>query len=158
MKQRVVADLSDLPLHGMGEASLTWWGTLAFMLLEGTGFALVIAIYLYLASLADTWPIGAPPPDLLPGTLVTALLLISAIPNMLISRWAEQQQMAKVRIGLIVMTIFGDPAADPAHLRVPRAAHLLGQQRLRLDCLDNAGSAHDPCADGSGRYWSFCSP
>jgi heme/copper-type cytochrome/quinol oxidase subunit 3 len=77
------------------------------MLLEGTGFALVIAIYLYLASLTDTWPIGAPPPDLLPGALVTAVLLISAIPNLLVSRWAEQQQMAKVRIGLIVMTIFG---------------------------------------------------
>jgi cytochrome c oxidase subunit 3 len=107
VKQRVVADLSHLPLHGMGEASLTWWGTLTFMLLEGSGFALVIAIYLYLESLADRWPIGAPPPDLLPGTLVTALLLISAIPNLLISRWAEQQQMAKVRIGLIVMTIFG---------------------------------------------------
>ncbi|MFZ0018566.1 MAG: cytochrome c oxidase subunit 3 [Acetobacteraceae bacterium] len=107
MKQRVVADLSGLPLHAMGEASLTWWGTLTFMLLEGTGFALVIAIYLYLASLADTWPIGAPPPDLLPGTLVTVVLLISAIPNLLISRWAAQQQMTKVRLGLIVMTIFG---------------------------------------------------
>ena len=153
MKQRVVADLSDLPLHAMGEASLTWWGTLTFMLLEGTGFALVLAIYLYLASLADAWPIGAPPPDLLPGTLVTVVLLISAIPNLLISRWAAQQQMTKVRLGLIVMTIFGIVAAGPAHLRVPRAAHLLGQQRLRLDCLDDAGSAHDPCADRSGRYW-----
>ena len=30
----------------------TWWGTLAFMLIEGTGFALAIAVYLYLMSLA----------------------------------------------------------------------------------------------------------
>ena len=68
MKERVVADLSRLPLHGMGTASLTWWGTLAFMLIEGTGFALAIAVYLYLMSLAATWPIDAPRPDLLPGT------------------------------------------------------------------------------------------
>ena len=31
---------------------MTWWGTLSFMLIEGTGFALVLAIYFYLASLA----------------------------------------------------------------------------------------------------------
>lgn len=123
MKQRVVVDLSDLPLHAMGDASLTWWGTLTFMLLEGTGFALVLAIYLYLASLAQAWPMGAPPPDLLPGTLVTAVLLISAIPNLLVSRWAEQQQMRKVRIGLIVMTIFG---VLPLDLRISefRALHI----------------------------------
>jgi heme/copper-type cytochrome/quinol oxidase subunit 3 len=123
VKQRVVVDLSDLPLHAMGDASLTWWGTLTFMLLEGTGFALVLAIYLYLASLAQAWPMGAPPPDLLPGTLVTAVLLISAIPNLLVSRWAEQQQMRKVRIGLIVMTIFG---VLPLDLRISefRALHI----------------------------------
>ena len=67
MKERVVADLSRLPLHGMGSASMTWWGTLAFMLIEGTGFALAIAVYLYLMSVAATWPIDAPRPDLLPG-------------------------------------------------------------------------------------------
>ncbi len=52
MRREVVTDLSHLPLHGEGTASVTWWGTLAFMLIEGTGFALVLAVYLYLASLA----------------------------------------------------------------------------------------------------------
>ena len=47
MKQRIVADLSGLPMHGRGSQSATWWGTLAFMLLEGMGFALAVAIYLY---------------------------------------------------------------------------------------------------------------
>ena len=35
MRERPVLDLSALPLHGMGSASPTWWGTFAFMLLEG---------------------------------------------------------------------------------------------------------------------------
>ena len=48
MKERAVLDLRDLPMHGMGSASLTWWGTLGFMLIEGSGFALVIGVYLYL--------------------------------------------------------------------------------------------------------------
>jgi heme/copper-type cytochrome/quinol oxidase subunit 3 len=104
---RVVTDLSDLPLHGMGSASLTWWGTLAFMLIEGTGFALVIAVYLYLASLTATWPLSAPPPDLLPGTLVTLILLASLIPNVLIARWAGRGDLGKVRIGMVVMVLFG---------------------------------------------------
>ncbi|MBV9561444.1 MAG: cytochrome c oxidase subunit 3 [Bradyrhizobium sp.] len=107
MKERIVADLSGLPLHGLGRASVTWWGTAAFMLIEGTGFALVIGIYFYLMSLAAVWPINAPPPNLLPGTLVTLILLISALPNWLVSRWAEQQDLRKVRIGMVVMSLLG---------------------------------------------------
>jgi cytochrome c oxidase subunit 3 len=107
MRERIVLDLGKLPLHGMGSQSATWWGTLAFMLIEGTGFALAIAVYLYLMSLATAWPINAPPPDLLPGTLVTLILLVSLVPNILISRWAVQQDLRKVRIGLVVMSILG---------------------------------------------------
>jgi hypothetical protein len=40
MKARTAIDVSDLPAHGLGSASPTWWGTAAFMLIEGTGFAL----------------------------------------------------------------------------------------------------------------------
>jgi heme/copper-type cytochrome/quinol oxidase subunit 3 len=104
-KFRLVADLSDLPLHGLGSASLTWWGTLAFMLIEGTGFALVIAVYLYLASLAPSWPLGAPPPDLGPGTALTVILLVSLIPNALISRWAGRKDLRKVRFGIVLMSL-----------------------------------------------------
>jgi cytochrome c oxidase subunit 3 len=107
MRHRVVADLSALPLHGAGASSVTWWGTLAFMLIEGTGFVLVLAVYLYLASLAPEWPIGAPPPDLGPGTAILLILLASVIPNRLVSRWAEQGNLRRVRIGLVVMSLLG---------------------------------------------------
>jgi cytochrome c oxidase subunit 3 len=105
VRERVLADLSKLPLHGMRSASVTWWGTMAFMLIEGTGFALVIAVYLYLMSLAATWPIDAPAPDLLPGTVVTVILTASVVPNYLVSRWAEQQNLSKVKAGMIVMSV-----------------------------------------------------
>ena len=92
----------------MGTASPTWWGTLAFMLIEGTGFALAIAVYLYLMSLAPTWPIDAPPPDLLAGHAGHADSAGQAsCPNYLVSRWAEQQDLRKVRIGLVVMSMLG---------------------------------------------------
>jgi heme/copper-type cytochrome/quinol oxidase subunit 3 len=102
MRERVVADFSGLPPHGMHTASPTWWGTLAFMLIEGTGFALAIAVYLYLMSLATTWPINSPRPNLLPGTLVTLVLVGSVVPNYLISRWAEQQDA--IQTNLVVNT------------------------------------------------------
>jgi cytochrome c oxidase subunit 3 len=103
----VVSDLSRLPPHGTGSASLTWWGTLAFMLIEGTGFALAIAVYLYLMSVAAVWPINAPHPDLLPGTIVTLLLLVSLVPNYLVGCWATRRDLFKVKIGLVVMSILG---------------------------------------------------
>lgn len=77
------------------------------MLIEGSGFALVLAVYLYLASIASEWPLGAPPPDLLPGTSITVLLLLSLIPNMLVGRWARHKEIGKVRIGLVVMALLG---------------------------------------------------
>jgi cytochrome c oxidase subunit III len=107
MKERVTADLSGLPLHGLASGSATWWGTLAFMLIEGTGFALTIAVYLYLMSIAATWPIDAPSPRLLPGTLLTVLLIASVVPNYLVSRWAEREELRKVKIGMVVMSILG---------------------------------------------------
>jgi heme/copper-type cytochrome/quinol oxidase subunit 3 len=107
MKQRVVLDVSHLSMHGMGTASLTWWGTLGFMLIEGTGFALAIAIYLYLMSIAPHWPIEAPPPDLLPGTIITAMLLASVVPNLILSSWARKQDLQRVKIGLVLMSILG---------------------------------------------------
>lgn len=107
MKTRPVLDAGELPLHGDGTASVTWWGTLGFMLIEGTGFALVIGVYLYLRALAPEWPLGAPPPDLLPGTLITLLLLASEIPNVILNRWAAERDLRKVRIGLVAMTVIG---------------------------------------------------
>ena len=100
-------DLSKLPLHGLGTASLTWWGTLAFMLIEGTGFALAIVVYLYLMGLAPQWPLDAPLPDLWAGSLVTLVLLFSLIPNFFLSRWAKAQDLKKIRIGLMIMAVLG---------------------------------------------------
>ena len=67
--------------------SLTWWGTLGFMLIEGTrlcaGDRRSISILLALAS---EWPIGAPPPDLWPGTAVDRCILLQAsVPNWIVN-------------------------------------------------------------------------
>ena len=107
MKEESAYDLSSLPTNAFGSRSLTWWGTLAFMSLEGTGSALAIASYLYLMVLAPKWPLNSPPPDLGPGTWVTLLLIASEPLNRLLAGWARQEDMRKVRLGLIGMCLFG---------------------------------------------------
>jgi heme/copper-type cytochrome/quinol oxidase subunit 3 len=119
MKQRLALELSKLPLHGHETASLTWWGTLMFILIEGTGFAIVAALYLYLASVAPAWPMDAPPPDLLPGTLLTLILLASLVPNNLLSRWAVAGDLSKVRIGIVIMTLAGVAPLIPRVFEFP---------------------------------------
>ena len=119
MKQRLALELSKLPLHGHETASLTWWGTLMFILIEGTGFAIVAALYLYLASVAPAWPMDAPPPDLLPGTLLTLILLASLVPNNLLSRWAVAGDLSKVRIGIVIMTLAGVAPLIPRIFEFP---------------------------------------
>ena len=107
MRERVVADVSALPTNAFGARSVTWWGTAAYIVLEGTSFALGIAVYLYLAELAPQWPIGVPPPDLAPGSILSGILLISILPNYLCDRWALRQDLSRVRMAMLVMCFFG---------------------------------------------------
>jgi heme/copper-type cytochrome/quinol oxidase subunit 3 len=87
MKPRFVHDVSALPNHAFGRDSILWWGTLGFMAIEGTGFILAIAAYFYLMREVPRWPPGnIPPPGMLYGSLLTAVLLVSALPN----HWAKQ--------------------------------------------------------------------
>jgi heme/copper-type cytochrome/quinol oxidase subunit 3 len=107
VRVKPVADLSGLPTNSFGARSLTWWGTLAFMTLEGMGFALAIAAYLYLMVHAPRWPLNAPPPDILAGSIVTVLFIASEPLNRALSRWARNEDLRKVQVGLIGMSLFG---------------------------------------------------
>ena len=107
MRQRTVADVSDLPTYGFGTRSVTWWGAVGFMALEGTGFALAGASYLYLLYLAPGWPLSRPPPNHWPGTIVTLILLASMVPNFVLRKQARRCAMGPVRFWLVVMTIMG---------------------------------------------------
>jgi heme/copper-type cytochrome/quinol oxidase subunit 3 len=107
MKQRLVLNLRDLPTYGFGTESPMWWGTLAFISLEATGFALAIGTYFYLAFIAQGWPISAPPPNIWPGTIVLVMLLVSVVPNHLVESWAKKEDLGKTQIGLVIMSIAG---------------------------------------------------
>jgi cytochrome c oxidase subunit III len=100
-------DVSDLPDYAFGHRSTLWWGTGGFVLIEATAFALALFAYFYLRSKLPEWPPGVAPPDLLWGTLNTAILLASALPNQLAKKAAEAQHLARVRLWLLVCLVFG---------------------------------------------------
>ncbi len=101
-------DLAEVPTHAFGATSLTWWGVIGFMVIEGTAFALAIAAYFFLMAQEQSWPPEPwPAPDLLAGTLFTLLILASEIPNTMAKRAAEKMDLPKVRRLLIVMAVIG---------------------------------------------------
>src|SRR5438128_7170272 len=94
-----VLDVSTLAPGGFGYRSLMWWGTLGLILIEGTMFALVIGLYLYMWTHATTWPPGHTlPPRLVWGTLNTTILLLSAVPNELTKKAAERVDLRATQL------------------------------------------------------------
>jgi len=105
---RIIGDLSGLPESAQGPDHLVWWGNIGFMLIEGTGFALALGAYLFLASRSAHWP---PPDDPLPGLMwsgiLTIGLMLSEVPNLWVKRRAAAHDAGSVRIGVVIMTVIG---------------------------------------------------
>lgn len=100
-------DVRNLPTAAFGLRPHMAWGTLAFIMLEATGFALAAGAYLYLRAVNDDWPLGVPPPDPGPSIALTLLMLVSALPNHLIKKKARERKVWAVRLLLVVMSLVG---------------------------------------------------
>jgi len=113
---RFTDNVADLPTHKFGPSSLTWWGIVGFMIVEGAAFAMAFAAYFFLMGHEQGWPPeGRQAPDLLAGTLFTILILASEIPNTMIKKAAEAHDTEAVRrlmpiivsIGAVLLIIRG---------------------------------------------------
>lgn len=100
-------DVSALPDHAFGSRSVLWWATLGIIAIELTVFVIAIATYFYLQGNEQTWPpAGVPLPDLFWPTLNTAILLLSCIPNHVLKTAAENKDLRKIRIWIVVADLF----------------------------------------------------
>jgi heme/copper-type cytochrome/quinol oxidase subunit 3 len=104
---RAVLDVSGLPTVSFGIHSITWWGVLGMMTIEGMVFVLMIASYFYLHSRSLEWPPHRNPPDLFWGTFNLVLFLASTIPNEWYRRRARKGDLRAVQIGLVTLSLFG---------------------------------------------------
>jgi cytochrome c oxidase subunit 3 len=95
-------DVSQLPSYAFGARSVMWWGTIGVIAIEGTVFALAVGAYFYLRTLADTWPLGVPSPELLWGTVNTVVMLLSIVPNHWAKHAALRHDLGSVRIAMVI--------------------------------------------------------
>lgn len=108
LKPRFANDLAGLPTTKFGPASLTWWGIIGFMVIEGAGFGLAFAAYFFIMGHEQGWPPEArKAPELLYGTLFTIIILLSEIPNTMIKKAARERDVQSVRRLMPVMVAAG---------------------------------------------------
>ena len=120
---RVVGDLSQLPAAGYRLHSLWGWATLGFMAIEGTGFALAAAAYVYLMDSAQQKPQKNKPPDQQKKTKKTQKHKASLAPNFIVSRAARRRDVAMTKVWAVVLFGFNLAAVlvravEFAHLNV----------------------------------------
>jgi len=96
-------DVSDLPTTVFGSRDLTWWGTLAFMVIEGLTLVICAVSYLYLRKNFTSWPPdGTPLPSLGVPILGIVLYAASIPPIVALDRAAKRLDLAAVRRWLLV--------------------------------------------------------
>jgi heme/copper-type cytochrome/quinol oxidase subunit 3 len=107
MSARPTIDVSDLPTYVFGHRPLTFWATLSMFVMEGTMFVVLLVSYFFLRTRVPDWPPGpTSPPDLLWGTVNTAVILASCVPNYLAERAAKRLDLRRVRLWMIVTLAF----------------------------------------------------
>jgi cytochrome c oxidase subunit 3 len=101
-------DVREIPDKGaFGHQGLIWWGTIGFMVIEGSMFVMVLIVYYYLRLRVDEWPPSRTDPDLFFGTLNLLVLLVSAMPNHLAKIAAEKFALTRVQVWLVICVLFG---------------------------------------------------
>jgi heme/copper-type cytochrome/quinol oxidase subunit 3 len=177
-----MADVSHLPTVVFGHRNPTWWGTIGFMLIEGTTLALVAASYLYVRKNYLAWPPERTPfPDLLIPTIQVGVMLLSLIPALLAKRSAHELNRGMTALWLWVSAVVGIAILtlrwfELAALNTRWDSHAYGSLAwtllglhgtlIVLDLFDTIGLAflmstgrasakHFPAATENTDYWSF---
>jgi cytochrome c oxidase subunit III len=105
--RRPALDVRALPDHAFGHGGLIWWGTVGFMVIEGSMFLMLFVSYFFLRTRVDQWPPSLPYPDPTWGTVNLVLLLVSLIPNHMAKLAAERYDVPRIRLWLLVTIAFG---------------------------------------------------
>ena len=89
-RRAIDVDVSELPDFAFGHRDTSWWGTLVFMLVEGTTLAVCLASYFYLRRNFADWP---PPRDPLPAVWPTLVCWALALASLYPAQKAKEAAM-----------------------------------------------------------------
>ena len=104
---RRTLNVEALPSYAFGHQGLIWWGTVSFMVIEGSMFVMVLVAYYFLRTRVPEWPPSAPNPDATFGTINLLMLFASAVPNQMCKKAAEDLNLRRVRMLMPVLLMFG---------------------------------------------------
>jgi cytochrome c oxidase subunit III len=104
---RPVIDVSGLPNSEFGHRGLIWWGTVGFMVIEGSMFVIGLVVYFYLRLNVEQWPPSLPDPNPSFGTANLFLVLVSLIPAAVSKHAAEAFDLPRTRRWLALLVLMG---------------------------------------------------
>jgi heme/copper-type cytochrome/quinol oxidase subunit 3 len=105
---RESVDVSRLPTVVFGSKCIMFWGTIAFMVIEGWTMALTGMSYFYLRQSTPHWPpLRTPNPSLLIPSINMAVMLVSLVPSYLAAESAKKLDRSGVTRWLFVAGFFG---------------------------------------------------
>ena len=91
-------DVADLPTTVFGHRSPMWWGTLGFMIIEGSTLLICAVAYFYLRRNFPSYPPpGTPPPGVAVPTVQVVLLMLSNVPMWLADKAARKLDLSALR-------------------------------------------------------------
>jgi cytochrome c oxidase subunit III len=94
-------DVSQLPMYKISNAAPLWWGQVCLAAIEGTMFAILIAMYYYIRLTMDVWPPpGIHVPDQVLPAVCMILLLLSCIGSYVASEAAKKNERFRMIFGL----------------------------------------------------------
>jgi heme/copper-type cytochrome/quinol oxidase subunit 3 len=103
---RAVADVRHLPRTVFGHRALMWWGTMGFIIIEGTTLFICVMTYFYLRRNFATWPPEhVYRPGLVIPTIQMLVMLLSIIPMRAVDRHSSRIDVAGVRRGLVICSV-----------------------------------------------------
>ena len=103
---RAAGDVSGLPVVTFGHRSMMWWGTVGFVVIEGTSLLICGASYFYLHRHFASWPPEpSPTPALAVPTVQVLLMLLSNIPMIGVDRAARRMDIPAVRRGMVIASV-----------------------------------------------------
>lgn len=105
-QQRAVLDVSRMPTQLFGSGAENWWGTVGFMVIEGTTLALCVATHFYLRRNFDVWPpFRVPLPAIGAATVNLILFLASILLMSMACKAAKRMDIGGVKRWLLIAVI-----------------------------------------------------
>jgi heme/copper-type cytochrome/quinol oxidase subunit 3 len=83
-----------------------WWGTLGFIVIEGSTLLICAIAYFYLQKNFPSWPPErVSRPVLTAATVQAALMLLSNVPMVMVDKAARRLDLRAVRTGMVVVSL-----------------------------------------------------